>query len=48
MQLRRTIDPIISTNQNGINMINFTSGSDLQKNQIIGHSANKIDGKNIN
>lgn len=45
MQLRRTIDPIITTNQNGINMINFTSGKDLQKNQI-GHSAKKLDGKN--
>ena len=29
-------------------MMNFTSGSDLQKNQIIGHSAKKIEGKNIN
>ena len=29
-------------------MINFTSGSDLQKNQIIGHSAKKIESKNNN
>lgn len=29
-------------------MINFTSGSDLQKNQIIGHSAKKIENKNNN